>query len=115
MIDNPTPLYPDMIAYQEQAQRTSRNHGHDQILNGFMGLCGEAGEAIDILKKTMFQGHPFDHDRLVEELGDVLWYAAEAAAGLGVTLEDVAARNIEKLRRRYPNGFTAEESINRRE
>lgn len=52
---------------------------------------------------------------MVEELGDVLWYCAELAVGLGVTLEDVAAANIDKLRARYPQGFDAERSRNRDE
>jgi NTP pyrophosphatase (non-canonical NTP hydrolase) len=50
---------------------------------------------------------------MIEELGDVLWYCAELACGLGVTLDEVAMRNIDKLRRRYPEGFDAERSINR--
>ena len=52
---------------------------------------------------------------MIEELGDVLWYCAELACGLGVTLEEVAMKNIGKLRRRYPEGFSAERSINREE
>jgi NTP pyrophosphatase (non-canonical NTP hydrolase) len=78
-----------------------------------MGLAGESGECIDYVKKNIFQFHDIDHDKLIEELGDVLWYAAELAAGLGVTLEEVADRNIQKLMRRYPVGFSAEDSIRR--
>jgi NTP pyrophosphatase (non-canonical NTP hydrolase) len=80
-----------------------------------MGLNGEAGECIDLLKKHLFQGHKLDKDKLTEELGDVLWYCAELACGLSVTLEEVAQRNIEKLKKRYPEGFDAERSINREE
>lgn len=98
--------------YQRLAQRTSPA-GHDKILNGVMGLCGEAGECIDIVKKAMHQGHDLCACKLAEELGDVLWYAAELATGLGMSLDDIAAANIAKLRKRYPYGFTPEDSIRR--
>lgn len=71
------------------------------------------GECIDIVKKHLFQGHELDINKLVDELGDVLWYAAVTAAGIGVTLEDVMQHNIDKLRKRYPDGFNAERSIHR--
>ena len=78
-----------------------------------MGLNGEAGECIDILKKHAFQKHPLDEAKLIDELGDVLWYIAETATGIGTTLEELAQRNIGKLRARYPEGFSADRSINR--
>lgn len=87
----------------------------DVLLNGVMGLCGEAGEAIDLVKKHLAQGHPLDRDALVKELGDVAWYVAETAFALDVDLETVLARNIEKLKARYPEGFRAERSIHREE
>ncbi len=102
--------------YQALAQRTSGNgtpHGHDRVLNGILGLVGEAGECADIYKKAMFQGHTFITERLIEELGDVLWYCAELATGLGYTLEDVAQCNIDKLKKRYPDGFDPERSLHR--
>lgn len=83
------------------------------VLNGVMGLNGEAGECIDIVKKHLFQGHELYIDKLVDELGDVLWYAAVTAAGIGVTLEDVMQHNIDKLRKRYPDGFDVERSVHR--
>lgn len=99
--------------YQVLAQRTSPDDGHDRILNGCMGLCGESGECMDTLKKHVMQKHPFGRDKMVEELGDVLWYCAELATGLGMGLEDIARANIEKLRKRYPEGFAPERSIHR--
>ena len=100
--------------YQCLALRTaSSSQPYDHILNGVMGLNGEAGECIDIVKKHLFQGHELDINKLVDELGDVLWYAAVTAAGIGVTLEDVMQHNIDKLRKRYPEGFDAERSIHR--
>ena len=106
-----------MNEYQTLAQRTCNitNTVGDKIENGCMGLCGEAGECIDLMKKARFQGHELDREKMIEELGDVLWYCAELACGLGVTLEEVAERNITKLRRRYPDGFDAERSRNREE
>jgi NTP pyrophosphatase (non-canonical NTP hydrolase) len=85
----------------------------DVLINGVMGLCGEAGEAIDIVKKWRFHGHELDREHLRKELGDIAWYLAEAADALGLTLEEVLRANIEKLAARYPEGFDAERSRNR--
>lgn len=103
-----------LAEYQALAQRTS-NAGKrsDKLENACLGLAGECGEACDIVKKALFQGHVLDRAGLIEEAGDVLWYLAELAAGLGVSLEDMAVQNVMKLRRRYPNGFDAERSRNR--
>lgn len=102
--------------YQQLAQRTSRKGGKKkQIENGILGICGEGGECADILKKHLHQGHgkELDTAHMIEELGDVMWYCCELASGLGVSLEDVAVGNIEKLKKRYPDGFSEERSINR--
>lgn len=102
--------------YQALAQRTSRlPGGMAKVHNGAMGLCGETGEVMDHLKKYTYQGHAFDPNKLIDEAGDVLWYLAELAAGLGVTLDEVAQHNVDKLRRRYPDGFSAERSMYREE
>lgn len=100
--------------YQQLALRTS-SHGSsgDMVLNGVMGLNGEAGECIDIVKKNMFQGHTLDIDKLIDELGDVLWYVAITASGLSYGLDEIMQHNIDKLRLRYPDGFDAERSIHR--
>lgn len=100
--------------YQNLAQRTSDTKvGSAKIENGILGLCGESGECADILKKYLYQGHKFEREKMIEEAGDVAWYLAELATGLGVTLEDIFRQNIDKLRRRYPEGFAPERSINR--
>lgn len=100
--------------YQNLALRTAgQDVAHDLILNGVMGLNGEAGECIDIVKKYMFQGHSIDTYKLIDELGDVMWYIAITAAGLGVNLDDIMQHNVDKLWARYPNGFDAERSIHR--
>lgn len=102
--------------YQRLAQRTA-NTGRPsaKLENGILGLCGELGEIADIWKKYMYQGHEFDFDHAIREAGDILWYIAELAAGLGCTLEDIAQINIDKLRTRYPDGFDAEKSMHRQE
>ena len=85
----------------------------DILINAVMGLCGESGEAIDILKKHLFQGHDLDRAKIIKELGDVAWYLAEAATGLGVTLESICQGNLDKLHARYPQGFDTNRSQHR--
>jgi NTP pyrophosphatase (non-canonical NTP hydrolase) len=101
--------------YQALAQRTSNRalaqKGH--LFNGVLGLAGEAGECADLLKKHYYQDGRNFVDDLEDELGDVLWYVAETAKALGLTLEEVAVRNVEKLKKRYPEGFEAERSLHR--
>ncbi len=87
----------------------------DVLINGVMGLCGESGEAIDIVKKWLAQGHELDRERLAKDLGYICWYLAETATALDLSLEDVMAANIEKLKRRYPEGFDSDRSIHRSE
>ena len=101
--------------YQKLAMTTlnPKLNKKDILINGVMGLCGESGEAIDIVKKHLAQGHELDREKLIKELGDVAWYIAETATALDVELEEVLARNIEKLKERYPEGFDSERSINR--
>ena len=84
-----------------------------RLLQGLMGLNGEAGEAIDILKKHLFQGHDLDREHLAKELGDVAWYLAVSADALGYSLEQILQMNVDKLRARYPGGFEAERSLHR--
>jgi len=106
----------DFNEYQKLAMRTaSGDSKQNLILNGVMGLCGESGECIDIVKKHMFQGHELDKQKLLDEASDCLWYLAEIAAGLEVTLDEIACHNVEKLKKRYPDGFDSDKSINRSE
>ena len=87
----------------------------DVLINSVMGLCGESGEAIDIVKKWLMQGQELDKEHLVRELGDVAWYLAEAATALDIPLEAVFQGNLDKLRQRFPNGFDTGASVNRKE
>ena len=170
--------------YQKLAQRTSPTD-HDKLKNGCMGLIGESGEIVDLVKKYLFQstpGTPLPTDKLIKEIGDVMWYIAEVATGMdvdlehllafaycgefderitisdyaltisihantvycklfasknkevaaltirhmydllcglctriGTTIEHVQEVNIDKLRKRYPDGFDPERSMNRPE
>ena len=93
--------------YQRAAART-RNPSLDdreQLLDATAGLAEEGGEALALVRKHWFQGRPLDRDRLTSELGDALWCLAIAASCMGITLEEVARRNLEKLWERYPDGF----------
>ncbi len=101
--------------YQSFAMRTLNPEldRKDVLINSVMGLCGESGEAIDIVKKWLAQGHELDKEHLAKELGDVAWYLAEAATALNIPLEEIFEANIEKLKKRYPEGFQAERSVMR--
>lgn len=101
--------------YQRQANELmSEEAQKEPLLNAALGLAGESGECADIIKKVKFQGHDLDQQHLKEELGDVLWYLAEACEGLDTTLEEVAQMNLDKLQKRFAgNKFDVEKSKNR--
>ena len=103
--------------YQQLAMRTLNPEleRKDVLINSVMGLCGESGEAIDIVKRWLAQGHELDREHLAKELGDIAWYLAEAATALNIPLEDIFQANIDKLKKRYPEGFEVERSIARLE
>lgn len=102
--------------YQQKAMRTAAGLSEmDLLINGVMGLNGEAGECIDLVKKALFQGHILNREKLIDELSDVMWYVAITAHGINVTLDEIMQHNIDKLLKRYPNGFEAKRSVNREE
>jgi len=105
--------------YQQEALKTANTdklNWRDCLTNAALGLNGESGEFADIVKKYLFQGHQLDKDKLAKELGDIAWYLSLASYAIDVPLEDIAKANIDKLRKRYPNGhFEAERSIKREE
>lgn len=107
----------DAREYQQQAMRTASTNmnDYDALTVAALGLCGEAGEFADTIKKWRYHGHELDRQELVKELGDVLWYVARACEALDVDMGVVMQANIAKLWRRYPDGFSAERSINRTE
>lgn len=101
--------------YQRAAMRTAGPNPEDYLLNGVMGLCGEAGEVIDLVKKYLHQGHDLDEHKIAEEVSDCLWYCALIASALDMKLGDIMRMNIDKLKARYPEGFSKERSIHREE
>lgn len=104
--------------YQQAALRTANTEklsDKELLTNGVLGLSGESGECADLVKKHLFQGHELDTEKLVNELGDVAWYLAVTAEAIGLDLETVLQMNVDKLRKRYPDGFSAERSIHREE
>ena len=86
---------------------------HELLEQGIVGLSGEAGECIDIYKKFRWRGHDIDTEHLALELGDVAWYLTLTAHAIGYTLEEILTMNIEKRKKRYPNGFDSGLSVNR--
>ena len=102
--------------YQTAALRTAQTDkllASDLLLNSALGLCGESGEVADLVKKHRFQGHDLDFDHIAKELGDVAWYLAVGAYAIGFDLERIFRMNKEKLKARYPNGFSTDRSLHR--
>jgi NTP pyrophosphatase (non-canonical NTP hydrolase) len=98
--------------YQEAAARTINPKSH--CLQYYaLGLGGEAGEVLEIIKKAEYHEHQLNTDELKKEIGDALWYISMLANKAGFSLEEIARANIEKLKARYPNGFETSRSINR--
>jgi NTP pyrophosphatase (non-canonical NTP hydrolase) len=103
--------------YQDLANRSAGagGDGERRLVVAALGLAGEAGEFANLVKKMTAHGHTFDPDALKDELGDVLWYLAEAATASRLDLGEIAQDNVNKLLKRYPDGFSQENSINREE
>lgn len=102
--------------YQKEAMQTAciPSSQNEALSLGAMGLSGEAGEVTDYLKKVIFHQHPMEIEKLKSELGDVLWYIAYIAEASGLSLQEILNANLDKLRKRYPDGWSEQRSINRR-
>lgn len=101
--------------YQELASRTA-NDGivfKANLCHYAMGCAGEGGEVNDYIKKVAFQGHEYKREKVANELGDILWYVSQLARVTGYTLEEIVQMNVEKLKKRYPQGFKSEDSVKR--
>ena len=102
--------------YQTAALRTAQTEEltHvELVMNAALGLCGESGEVADIVKKHRFQGHEIDIEHIAKELGDVAWYLAVGAYAIGYDLETILQMNVDKLKARYPDGFSTDRSLHR--
>lgn len=101
--------------FQEKSKRTF-NWGvpyNDQLLNCCLGIHGESGEVADVIKKSIFQGHQMDIEHIKEEIGDVMFYIVNLANVLGLDMGDILESNYLKLKKRFPNGFSVQDSIKR--
>jgi NTP pyrophosphatase (non-canonical NTP hydrolase) len=112
--------FTDFDEYQELALRTASpqsTESEETMLDAAaLGLSGESGEIADHVKKILYHGHPLDdaiREKIAKEIGDILWYCAIGARGIGLGLSEIARMNVEKLRKRYPEGFSTEKSLNR--
>lgn len=105
-----------MNTYQKLASRSAGagGDGERRLMVAALGLAGEAGEFANLVKKLTAHGHVIPPDALADELGDILWYVAEAASACSLSLGDIAQENVTKLQERYPQGFDQERSIHRR-
>lgn len=105
----------NFFTYQEKSRRTMNTAlpVKDQLNNYVFGLVGEVGETVDLLKKYFYHGHEIDRPELKNELGDILWYVSAIASLFLFDLQEIAQGNIEKLEKRYPEGFSTEASIER--
>lgn len=120
-----------MDEYQRNARSTANLDGHEvvQLSTLTLGLAGESGEFLalamtlavksslhaDYIKKVIGHNHPVDRERIVKELGDILWYVSMEADFFDIPLSEIADTNSKKLAARYPNGFESEKSINRQD
>ena len=100
--------------YQKKCMRTADKTSSQRQLYCCLGLAGESGELIDHIKKVFFHGHNVNINYIKEEVGDILWYLSVLINDYDLKLEDVMKYNIEKLKKRYPDGFSSEASINRK-
>lgn len=109
----------DFAEYQKDVLRTADKitlaSKDNMLIHGIIGANGEAGELSDLLKKHIFHEHPFNREHCIRECGDVLYYLSLIAESLNTTLEEVAIINCQKRLERYPNGFSSESSLNRKE
>ena len=110
----------DAKTFQELAARTlltkpdcNLSDNDIMLIWNAIGLAGESGEVCENIKKSIFHQHGLNKEKLAEELGDVLWYAAALATRAGLDLNTIMEQNINKLKQRYPNGYTSEDSKNR--
>ena len=109
------PAKNDLDMFQEEALRCMRSDLPYEAIcsNMCMGLAGETGETVDIFKKHIYQGKDLDINDVIEEIGDILWYIANLCNVNKITMKECMESNVEKLRKRYPNGFSIKDALER--
>ena len=106
----------DIQHYVQEVHRTcSPLPTKDLLTVSALGIAGESGEIVDLIKKVLYHDHELDTDKLCKEIGDLLWYFVLLCETTGLTLEQVMETNVAKLRKRYPEGFDAQRSQQREE
>lgn len=101
-------------SYKEFVESLAAPIGNEELLKmTLMGLSGETGELVDAFKKRIYYGKPTPRGHVVEELGDILYYFTTILNVEGITFEEVINANVDKLTKRYPNGFSKEAAIQR--
>lgn len=105
--------------YRNEVLRLCPNIATDRmgtkLALGALGLAGETGEVVDLVKKNLFHGKEMDREKIIKELGDVRWYLEYLLITLDLTMDEVEVANVEKLRLRFPNGFNIEDANKRRD
>lgn len=104
----------NITEYQRKSMRTMKQD-NETTLHCCMGMSGEVGEVVDLIKKSHFYGKDLDKSKIQEELGDVMFYIVNLATSLDISMENVLDENVKKLEKRYPNGFSSEDAIARRD
>lgn len=97
----------------ESKGRDARYTEHRELIHSCLGLAGEAGEVVDLIKKSVSYGTPIYTGHLLEECGDTLHYLARILDYWGFTLEDAKKHNLDKLHKRFPNGYSNKDAIER--
>lgn len=105
----------DIKTFQEASKRTFNTNltYNEKLCNCVAGMFGEGGEVADIIKKHLFQGHSFDRNHIAEEIGDLMFYIVNLATVLNMDMEDILDSNVDKLKKRFPDGFSTRKSIER--
>lgn len=105
--------------YIQQALRTESINSHqdpilsDRVEHAIFGMVTESGELLDVIKKSKYYQKPVDRARLIEEVGDVMWYLAVFADAMGISFEEMWEKNLAKLKVRYPEKFNETKALNR--
>ena len=102
----------EIINYQLESTRTMK-FDENVLMHCCMGMAGETGEVVDLIKKSVFYNKPIDKEKVAEEIGDIMFYIVNLATSLNLSMSDILQGNVDKLKKRFPNGFTESDAIRR--